>query len=645
MQITPMNSKPIGADIVNWGEGGNSPFHAVREGQIIKAEVVAAEGSSLTIKLSDGSTVKADFPGAQVMLPGDQLELMMMSKADGNIHLRLTTINGQQVQMGTGDLQVRLMDMGVQPSEINTKAAQFLVDRNVQPTPERVALLVKIAIQYPELPASVALFVAENNIPVTQQNINALMLWLQSGQTLGNEAQQLINDVNLFLTEQLGKTTQPELVPSIAGQTEQNAEPLQNKAMHTNVDHSAAMPGQVPANDAAQTGLDARAKLLALIAQLNNPAPSAETAQPAFMAEITQGQSGVVAEQILTNSQQAVFQNAFMSIVSHSPVERAIHQLPQNAVLDFASTLANTNETQVQQAIEGFLSKFPLTAEQKAEVAQTLQIAYQTGRVAASTVLADSAVDGQAQMAQQPTSNAQETIAQQNTMLQGSAAKQNGTAINQPQVVGDAAIQEMQQLLQVLDKLTVGIRHNAPIDAENLQNAVKSQQQIADSVQSGLSRVMGDSSNVTQRAADISSRIQLGNNIENFYYCQIPIEMSQNKSTAELYVFERKQKGNAEERTNTTILIALETQNMGRVETVMRSERDSLGIEFRVQSPVVVNYLQKTTAELAQSLAGDDFAVKEIRVVQMNKPVTPLNVDQMLGEKEYFQLQTVDISI
>ncbi len=645
MQITPMNSKPIGADIVNWGEGGNSPFHAVREGQIIKAEVVAAEGSSLTIKLSDGSTVKADFPGAQVMLPGDQLELMMMSKADGNIHLRLTTINGQQVQMGTGDLQVRLMDMGVQPSEINTKAAQFLVDRNVQPTPERVALLVKIAMQYPELPASVALFVAENNIPVTQQNINALMLWLQSGQTLGNEAQQLINDVNLFLTEQLGKTTQPELVPSIAGQTEQNAEPLQNKAMHTNVDHSAAMPGQVPANDAAQTGLDARAKLLALIAQLNNPAPSAETAQPAFMAEITQGQSGVVAEQILTNSQQAVFQNAFMSIVSHSPVERAIHQLPQNAVLDFASTLANTNETQVQQAIEGFLSKFPLTAEQKAEVAQTLQIAYQTGRVAASTVLADSAVDGQAQMAQQPTSNAQETMAQQNTMLQGSAAKQNGTAINQPQVFGDAAIQEMQQLLQVLDKLTVGIRHNARIDAENLQNAVKSQQQIADSVQSGLSRVMGDSSNVTQRAADISSRIQLGNNIENFYYCQIPIEMSQNKSTAELYVFERKQKGNAEERTNTTILIALETQNMGRVETVMRSERDSLGIEFRVQSPVIVNYLQKTTAELAQSLAGDDFAVKEIRVVQMNKPVTPLNVDQMLGEKEYFQLQTVDISI
>jgi hypothetical protein len=156
----------------------------------------------------------------------------------------------------------------------------------------------------------------------------------------------------------------------------------------------------------------------------------------------------------------------------------------------------------------------------------------------------------------------------------------------------------------------------------------------------------GDTSNVAQKAADMSSRIQMGNNLENFYYCQIPFEINRQQNTAELYVFERKKGSSGEgERVNSTILIALETQNMGRVETVMRAESDVISIEFRVESKPVQGYLQKEAEELEELLWAIDFDVKEVRVVMMETPATPLNVDQVLGEKEIFNLQTVDISI
>ncbi len=645
MQFTPININPTQAGTVT--EGGKSPFQTMREGQTIKAEVVEAQGSSLTLKMPDGTTVKADFPGAQVMLAGDKLELMMTSKSDGSVHLRLTSVNGQPVHLGTGDLQVRLMDMGIQPSEVNTKAAQFLVDRNIQPSPERVALLVKIAMSYPELPASAALFMAANDVPVTQENVNLIMQWIQGKGDLGADTQQLMNELMQLLDQ-----AEPQAQAAVGGQAEIKAGAQEAKA----ADSAAPLPAGMEAEEGEQAQQTApRAENMSeaeakFMAALENVAQQSATGAMANATAAPQAaQAAQTSNAALTQAQQAVFNETFMTVINGSAPDNPVKNLPQSAVADFMSTLQNMSEGEAKQAIEGFISKFSLPPEKSAQATQTLLTAYQTARSAAGETAQATQPqqtlpggEGQAQQganAQQSTQpNTQTGNAQQSANGQNAA---NAQAAN----LDSAAVREVQQVLQTLAKFTVSMRRDVPADAENLQNAVKSQQSAADSVQSSLSRLMGEASAPAQRAADISSRIQLGNNIDNFYYCQIPIEIDQKKNTAELYVFERKQKGGEESRTNTTILIALETENMGRVETVMRSELEHLAIEFRVENDAVLKYLQKSTAELTELLTEGDFAVREVKVVRMDKPATPLNVDQVLGREENFQLQAVDISV
>ncbi|HBU13050.1 MAG TPA: hypothetical protein DEB31_10135, partial [Clostridiales bacterium] len=211
---------------------------------------------------------------------------------------------------------------------------------------------------------------------------------------------------------------------------------------------------------------------------------------------------------------------------------------------------------------------------------------------------------------------------------------------------GSAAVKEMQQALHELNKFLVPMKQDVSADAEALQSSLKNQHTAMESVHSSLARAAGEQNQATQRAANLSSRIQMGNNLENFYYCQIPFEIAQRQQTAELYVFERKRKaGEDGERTNTTILIALETQHMGRVESVMRAEQDELSIEFRVENDAVLKYLHDAGGELRKELQNSDFAVREIKVTRIEVPATPLNADQLVGEKEQFMLQAIDISV
>ncbi|HBU12254.1 MAG TPA: hypothetical protein DEB31_05860, partial [Clostridiales bacterium] len=180
----------------------NSPFFAMKAGDSIMVEVVEAQGGRITVQTEGGKLVTADFPGAPVMQPGDTLELMMTDKSQSQVNLRLVSVNGQNVHIEGSDLQIRLMDLGVGPSEVNTKAAQYLVDRNVQPTAERIGMLIKVAAQYPQLPSSLALFMVANNIPATQRNVDTLMQWLMSEETLGEQAQKLSAEVMQLLSEQ-----------------------------------------------------------------------------------------------------------------------------------------------------------------------------------------------------------------------------------------------------------------------------------------------------------------------------------------------------------------------------------------------------------------------------------------------------------
>lgn len=597
----------------------NGMLQSMRPGQSVTVEVVSSEPGMLTVKTPDGQTLSAEFPGATVMAKGDQLELTLLGNPQGeHPQFKLSAVNNQNVNITTSVMESKMIDLGVEPSLINVKAAEFLAERGVQPTPERLATLAKIATYFPELPASTALFTAANNIQPTRSNISALADWLAGDDLLGTEAQSLEQDVKDILKEA-----------------------------------SASIKESV--NTPSQTSIIAdNGELRSVNAQIQTP--------------------------------QAFTQNFVGEVIKNPEFPTQTISIP--ALAEFAEGLINMSQEEAQSVIKEFLNNYPsLSGEEKAALSDILNNAYNQS---AQNIAQEQSAQNIAQESEpqnpvnnliqqytqanntnntasaQPQQNVQNNLQQtetpqsQSQLTAKAAGEQLGAAAENHEInqLNNQAVQhsqipqseteikaEAQKVLGQIEKLVVSMKNDNASDAAALKESVKTQQRTADSIKEGITRIAGENSAPAQKAGDMATRIQLGNQIDNFYYCQVPFKMGENQNTAELYVFNRKKGDASSDRINTTILIALETQRMGRVETVLRAEDSSLNLEFRVETDKIQKYLEKETAQLKEQLEENSFNVVGIKVVRIDVPATPLNVDQVVGEKEEFELKTIDISV
>lgn len=205
---------------------------------------------------------------------------------------------------------------------------------------------------------------------------------------------------------------------------------------------------------------------------------------------------------------------------------------------------------------------------------------------------------------------------------------------------------EIGKVLDMLNSLFAEIKgKDIGTDAQALHDTVHKQGKTAEMLRDAAVRLMGEASPAAQKVNDLNAQVRLGNQMEHFYYCQIPYESWRRKGTVELYVFERKRRQAAGDRDNVTVLIGLDTQNMGRLETLLHAEGNKLSIEFRVEGDNIKRFFAENTEELAMQMQTDGFDLAKISVTKIKEPVTPLNVLEILGREDEVKIAGIDIQV
>lgn len=569
MQISGIVNVNTANDAKNQTTIQNLPFSDIAPGEKATAEVVAVEGRQITLKTADGTEVKTEFPAGTPVAPGDVVELMMVEKGQNMVHLKLSAINGQTVSLETNDLQVYLMKMGVQPSQLNQSAAELLVRHQVTPTPEKIAMLFEIAAQFPELPASVAVFMADNKVPPTQENVDAIMKWV---------------------------------------------------------------------TDPASFGKDVAA-LGEMIANADTPTANGQGTQATQAAQTASPQAGQDVK-----IQPDVLANALLRELGANATPAQREAAPEAAIRDLAARLATMEPEQALSTISEFVEGTKLPASEKQGLTLLLAAGYET---ATKEAAAKPQPGVQPEVVTRPASGAEQVGAEGKTQNAQNAAnaEQNAAQMNAQAPVDAKGSGEARQLLNLLEKFFAPIKRDVPADAKMIEETLKGQQNLADTVKTGVARLMGEQSSAALRTNDLSAQARLGNQMDNFYYCQIPFQVNEEKNTAELYVFERNRGRKDGEAENVTVLIALETQNIGRVESVMRAAGEKLSVEFRVETDRIADYLLAGKDEFSTAMEQGGFQIEEVRVRRMDEPVTPLNAMKVLDKAPEVNIRGIDIQI
>ena len=124
----------------------------------------------------------------------------------------------------------------------------------------------------------------------------------------------------------------------------------------------------------------------------------------------------------------------------------------------------------------------------------------------------------------------------------------------------------------------------------------------------------------TRRLMD---HVRVLNNIDQFGYMQIPVQIGEERRTAELYLFKKKA-GKRLDPENVNILLALDLENMGHWEGLINFRNKDVSIKMEVPGPEEKEYFSENTVLLHELLASAGFKLVNTDITHSGYGTTPL---------------------
>lgn len=599
-------------------------FSGLHSGDTVQAELSGVSGSRILIKTQDGRTIPADFRGNVQLQSGDMLELMMDARQGGRISLRLLSLNGQPLRPDVSIQENLLLRSGIDPTAFNVRLSGLLQQNGFLPTAQNISNLARILQEQPKLPADVSVFLAANNLKPDKETLRQINQLLSQAPQAGNRAQQLSDAVPRLFAE-------PK---AASGQKAAGGTPLEPAPQST----FTAVPGLTRGHIQNLSGVKTENNTATANPEQLFRAPASFPAPDGGFAAIKDQLSGQNAA-LPGHQAKTTFAGLQSDSGSLTDVFKILASMPEQEAKTALAALAGKG-AQNDGFFSSVLSFLNLPVQERKSLLLTLpdlphnNLGWITGAPDLPQGLSFSPsvqekTPGPADIGVQiPTGNAPDALPN---------APQPGS--------GHAALDAAGQLLRKLDGLFLHLNPgDIPGTAEELRNSVQNQEKLAESVAADLSRLAGDKSALARQAGEIHAQVRFTSGLEQFYYFQIPVRFENRNNTAELYIFERNGKTKIS-REQSTVLIALETQNLGRVETTLRCEGSSLEVNFRLDSESFSNYLKEKASDLKQGLAESGFQVKNMQFGLIQKKTTLLNAQELFSRESRIPTVGLDIQV
>lgn len=220
------------------------------------------------------------------------------------------------------------------------------------------------------------------------------------------------------------------------------------------------------------------------------------------------------------------------------------------------------------------------------------------------------------------------------TRLAGGLKSQAEAAALAMPGVAEPAPQGLQRVVREVMDLFVKLEGDSAANTKELQGATKLTHETAQRLSAELADTGAAGAATAQQLNRVENHIRLLDNITQYAYQQIPVAMNGRNRTVELYVMNRGGSGKKINPEKASILIALETENMGHLEALISVSSKNLRLRFGVDKPELAGYVNSFTGEISRAMQGIGYKLSDVRMQVTGAPVTPLSA---IAEAESWQ--------
>ncbi len=137
-----------------------------------------------------------------------------------------------------------------------------------------------------------------------------------------------------------------------------------------------------------------------------------------------------------------------------------------------------------------------------------------------------------------------------------------------------------------------------------------------------------DGNTLGRQAESLDKQMSLMSELKRFDCYQIPI-MTQNReqTTAELYVFKQKRRRPDADPESFAVLLGLDTQHMGRVETMIKAAGRNVTLEFRLEAAELTQAFEQGARALEPMIVQAGFRLTDVSAKELAARTTVLNAE------------------
>ncbi|MCX7921838.1 MAG: flagellar hook-length control protein FliK [Clostridia bacterium] len=148
------------------------------------------------------------------------------------------------------------------------------------------------------------------------------------------------------------------------------------------------------------------------------------------------------------------------------------------------------------------------------------------------------------------------------------------------------------------------------------------------------SSVIPNNYEILNRIDNIQSNVRFLSEISNYNaYLQIPINMGNKNTTGELFILKRDPRKRKIDPENVTMLVSLNTENIGQVDSLIGLNKKNVSINIRVEDDGIFSFIRECHKDLYNALQEKGFKLVDLKYRLIEEQVQVTNVNEIVNKE------------
>lgn len=583
-------------------------------GDVIKAKVLEITSDEVLLRLFDGSLLKAAAGEDLAAKAGQTLTLTVTSKSEGTLFLETLKDQTKMDAIKPDLLKKLLASLKLKVNSKNLELAVEFIKSGISPTEGQFEIASTLMQDNKGLSTEKAVFLASKGIQADLVNLELLSKLLDGDLKLGEQLKELqatLNNVSRIGTDAASGNTTANAVLEAAKAV------LAAKAISANINTTSAqktveMNASASGTQPSQQSQTSSTANISEASILNFQAKSAETSESAAQSAVSKNTSAALD----TNSGLNTLQTSAASKNTDPQTLPATITTPETAIS--AKEQLNSSPNSDPGRIGD----------------QLTQSTTSSGKFSENMSPGDAA--------------ASDEIANASDRLSRNMTNDTASSLNKP----DSAVSDqISKIRDTIKELFVRLESGKLTGETDLSKIHKELYDKLDTLRTtihnaSLSGISGSES-VTASANLLDDSVKLLNqlNSSSVLYYQMPVNLSGQNTTAELYIMKRQQSKKRIDPHNSVMFVSLDTNNLGRFETLIDVKGNNVTVNFRTEKQEINDYIKENIKYLYTGLSESGYKLADIRYALIDSATPPLKLEQLLSKMMKSNHSKVDMRI